>query len=68
MLGANRQTPVVDPHKCHACRVCAARKTCRLKALVQIEANEMPYIDAARCRGCAVCAIACPFGAIVAEK
>lgn len=67
MIGANYRVPTVDADKCHTCRQCVARKTCRLKALVQFEQGEMPYIDQSLCRGCLACMDVCPFEAIVVE-
>jgi len=64
MMGANYRVPLVDAEKCRACRQCVARKSCRLKALVQFEQSELPYIDQALCRGCLVCVDECPFRAI----
>ncbi|MBI5305359.1 MAG: 4Fe-4S binding protein [Chloroflexi bacterium] len=67
MMGANYRVPLVDADKCRTCRQCIARKSCRLKALVQFEQNELPYIDQALCRGCLVCVDECPFRAIMVE-
>jgi MinD superfamily P-loop ATPase len=67
MIGLNYRVPSVDADKCRACRQCIARKSCRLKALVQFEANELPYVDAAICRGCLVCIEDCPFRAVVVK-
>jgi MinD superfamily P-loop ATPase len=64
MIGANYRVPNVDTEKCRGCRKCLARNFCRLKALVQIDSNELPYIDHELCRGCLVCLEECPFGAI----
>jgi len=64
MIRANYRVPSVDAEKCRACLKCRARNACRLKALVQFEANEMPYIDRELCRGCLVCIEECPFEAI----
>ena len=65
VIRANYRVPNVDAEKCRACKRCLARGSCRLKALVQFEANEMPYIDQEICRGCLVCLEECPFKAIV---
>ncbi len=67
MIGANYHVPQIDADKCRTCRQCVARKSCRLKALVQFESNELPYIDRELCRGCLVCLDDCPFRAIVVE-
>ncbi len=64
MIRSNYRVPNVDADKCRACRKCVARSSCRLKALVQFESNEMPYIDQELCRGCLVCIEECPFWAI----
>ena len=55
----------MDDDKCQACRKCAARKVCRVKALVAIDPGEPPFVDASRCYGCLICLPACPFEAIV---
>ncbi len=67
MMRANYRAPNIDAAKCRACIKCIARQSCRLKALVQFEQNELPYIDQALCRGCLVCIEECPFKAIVVE-
>jgi MinD superfamily P-loop ATPase len=67
MIGMNYRVPQVDMDKCRACRKCQARKSCRLKALVQFESHELPYIDQALCRGCGICLDECPFKAIVVK-
>ncbi len=63
MIRANYRVPNIDADKCRACRKCVARSSCRLKALVQFESNEMPYINQEICRGCLVCIEECPFSA-----
>ncbi len=65
MIGTNYRVPQVDVDKCRTCRICQARKSCRLKALVQFESHELPYIDQSLCRGCGICLDECPFKAIV---
>ncbi len=67
MIGMNYRVPVVDAEMCRTCRKCIARQVCRLKALVQFEANELPYVDRELCRGCLVCIEKCPFRAIKIE-
>lgn len=64
MIGTNYRVPVVDAERCRTCRQCLARKSCRLKALIQFEAHELPYVDQSMCRGCMVCVEQCPFNAI----
>jgi len=58
--------PRVDEDRCYACRRCAARAECPVKAIVAIDPGESPFIDGNRCRGCLVCVPACPHRAIVA--
>lgn len=67
MIRSSDRAPRVDATTCKACQRCPARKTCKLKALVQFEAHELPYIDREMCRGCLVCVEECPFRAIVTE-
>ena len=58
--------PRVDVGRCQACRKCAARKVCRVKAIVALDPGESPFIDGSLCYGCLVCVPACPHEAIVA--
>ena len=58
--------PQVDEGRCQACRDCAARAVCRVKAIVAIDPGEPPFIDGNLCYGCLVCVPACPFGAVAA--
>ena len=67
MMRANYRAPQIDADTCRTSRQCQARKSCRLKALVQFESNELPYIDQTLCRGCLVCLDECPFRAIKVE-
>ena len=64
VIRASYRVPKVDAEKCRACRKCLARNSCRSKALVQFESNELPYIDQELCRGCLTCVQECPFEAI----
>jgi MinD superfamily P-loop ATPase len=58
------QVPQIDDAACQVCRTCAARKVCRVKAILAIDPGEAPFIDASLCYGCLICIPACPFGAI----
>ena len=58
--------PYVDVELCEACNRCAARVTCRSKAIVKLDPGEPPFVDASRCYGCQLCVAECPFGAVVA--
>ena len=58
--------PRVDEDRCHSCRKCAARRVCRVKAIVAIDPGDSPFIDGNLCYGCLVCVPACPHEAIVA--
>jgi Fe-S-cluster-containing hydrogenase component 2 len=55
----------VNGEVCQACRPCSARRVCKTKALMQIDAGEIAVVDQPRCRGCATCLPACPPAAIV---
>jgi MinD superfamily P-loop ATPase len=57
--------PRVDDEQCQVCRKCAARKACRVKAIVATDPGEAPFVDGSACYGCLVCLPACPFGAVV---
>jgi MinD superfamily P-loop ATPase len=54
----------IDPDLCQLCQRCLAAKSCRTKAIIQIDPGEMPYLEADRCRGCWFCLSTCPTGAI----
>jgi len=56
--------PQVNDEICQACHKCVARKSCRTKAIVRIDAGEPAFIDPSRCYSCYLCVPACPFGAI----
>ena len=56
--------PYVEDGLCQACRKCQARRVCRSKAILQIDAGEAPFIDGNLCYGCQVCIAACPHSAI----
>jgi MinD superfamily P-loop ATPase len=58
------QVPRIDDDACQVCRKCAARKVCRVKAILAIDPGEAPFIDASLCYGCLICVPACPAGAI----
>lgn len=59
-----RALPRVDVNLCRSCLRCLARRVCRSKALLQIDAGEAPVVDVSRCYGCAACVLACPTGAL----
>lgn len=63
-----RVPPRVMDELCAACGRCAARASCKTKALVQMDPGEAPVVDGVRCYGCYNCLPACPFGAIVLDK
>ncbi len=60
----SKSAPVIDPQVCRACRECLARRRCKPRALMHIEAGDAPFIDPTRCNACYVCALDCPFDAI----
>ena len=55
----------VNEAACQACVPCQARRVCKIKALMQIDAGEPALIDVTRCRGCGDCMRACPHAAIM---
>ena len=55
-----------DPEKCEG-GICLAKKTCPVKAIVQMEAHDQAIVDWARCRGCSLCVARCPLRAIELE-
>ncbi|MBU0492501.1 MAG: 4Fe-4S binding protein [Chloroflexi bacterium] len=57
--------PYVLEERCASCRKCIARKSCKSKAIIQLDPSEPPTIDASRCYGCHACIPACPNEAIV---
>jgi MinD superfamily P-loop ATPase len=58
--------PSIDEGKCQACRECAARDVCKVKAIIALDPGEAPFVNAALCYGCMICIPACPFEAIAA--
>lgn len=60
--------PFVQAERCQRCANCAARKSCRTKALVRLDPEEAPWVDAGRCYGCGDCILSCPHGAISLAK
>ncbi len=62
--GANIQ---IDEGLCRACKKCLARKVCRGKAIIQVDASASSLIDLTRCFDCRLCMLACPFDAISAQ-
>lgn len=55
----------VNGEVCRGCSPCSARRVCKIKALMQIDAGEPAVIDLTRCRGCGDCLPACPYAAIL---
>lgn len=53
-----------DPSLCPR-GVCAAKKACPWKCILQYEPGEVPVSACDKCNGCNVCAKACPAGAVV---
>ena len=58
----------IDGELCQTCKNCLARKACRVKAIVQLDAGESPFVDLSHCFDCRVCIPACPFGAVSAQR
>jgi MinD superfamily P-loop ATPase len=57
----------IDYERCHSCKACLVTRSCRLKAVVQVDPGEPPYLDIERCLDCQICIPACPFKAVVSE-
>ena len=55
----------VDWNRCRSCKKCPARVSCKTRAIVKFDADELAYVDRDRCRGCGTCLSACPFSAII---
>ncbi len=53
-----------DPDQCEL-GVCAARKACPVKAVVQFDRGDSPQVDSSLCRGCGKCLLQCPTRAII---
>lgn len=49
---------------CQACDKCAARKSCRTKALIQMDRGEQAIVKSSDCMGCGDCIEACPHKAL----
>ncbi|GAB4251667.1 MAG: hypothetical protein Kow00129_12550 [Thermoleophilia bacterium] len=58
------KTATVSIAKCRACSKCTARKSCRTKALIQLDPGEPAVVKASDCMGCGDCVEACPYDAI----
>jgi Pyruvate/2-oxoacid:ferredoxin oxidoreductase delta subunit len=56
--------PEINWDACQECSPCLARKSCKTKALLQLDPGDAPYIDYARCTNCAQCVLGCSFSAI----
>jgi len=51
--------PEIDWDKCQVCSPCEARRSCKTRAIVQIDLDEPPYIELSRCNSCGLCVLAC---------
>lgn len=54
----------IDYDLCQACNKCSARKSCRTKALTQMDRGEPAMVKPAECMGCGDCVEACPHAAV----
>jgi MinD superfamily P-loop ATPase len=63
-LTSGKALLVIDDERCQACRLCHAKRVCKVKAIVRIDDDETPFIDIHRCHGCMLCVVECPFAAI----
>jgi len=57
----------IESEHCHACRRCLAAESCKVRAILRIDPEEVPFLDIDRCYDCRLCRNACPFGAIQVE-
>ena len=60
--------PQVWAERCQRCVDCAARKSCRTKALLRLDSEDAPWVDPGRCYGCGACVFSCPYGAVTLPK
>ena len=49
---------------CQTCGRCLAAESCKVRAILRFDPEEIPYLDVERCYDCRLCLKACPFGAI----
>jgi len=54
----------IESEHCHACGRCLASESCKVRAILRIDPEEIPFLDVNRCYDCRLCLKACPFGAI----
>jgi Fe-S-cluster-containing hydrogenase component 2 len=54
----------IQTENCRACRHCLEAEACKVRAIMQIDLDELPYVDIERCYDCRLCIPACPFEAI----
>ena len=52
-----------EPERCDR-GICAARRSCPVKALWQEDPYSVPFLSGGRCNGCSRCVAACPAKAI----
>lgn len=52
----------------HACHRCLVADSCKVRAILQIDLDEIPFLDVGRCYDCRLCISACTFEAISTAK
>jgi Fe-S-cluster-containing hydrogenase component 2 len=54
----------IESEHCHTCSRCLASESCKVRANLRIDPEEIPYLDVDRCYDYRLFLKACPFGAI----
>ncbi|HBG74755.1 MAG: hypothetical protein A2X25_12020 [Chloroflexi bacterium GWB2_49_20] len=54
----------IQTETCQICHRCLAAESCKVRAIMRIDFDDLPYIDVERCYDCRFCIPACPFGAV----
>ena len=54
----------IESEHCHTGSRCLASESCKVRAILRIDPEEIPFLDVDRCYDCRLCLKACPYSAI----